>query len=236
MTTPLLLLPGMMCDHRLWRHQVDALSAGGERLIQIGDLSSSDTVARLAESVLSQAPQRFALAGLSMGGIVALEIWRQAPDRVERLALLDSNYKSDPPERRLLRDEHVRRVRDGELAEILRDELKPNYLAASHRGDLELLDEVLAMGLDLGPEVFTRQSLALRDRPDSTATLPGIDCPCLVLCGDEDLLCPPERHEEMQRAIPGAQLVIVPQCGHLSTMEQPDAVNLALAHWLSDQQ
>ena len=232
MNTPLVLLPGMMCDHRLWRHQLDALGAG--RAVSVGDITAADSIAVLAASVLSQAPPRFALAGLSMGGIVAFEIWRQAPERVDRLALLDTNFRADAPERQALRNEQIARVQAGELEDILRDELKPNYLAAIHRANLSLLDEVLAMGLDLGPEVFVRQSVALRDRADSSATLGSIDCPCLVLCGDEDLLCLPELHSEMQRMIDGAELLVVPECGHLSTLEQPQAVNHALQRWLAE--
>ncbi len=121
----------------------------------------------------------------------------------------------------------------GGLAEVLRDELKPNYLATVHRSNTELLDEVLAMGIDLGPAVFGDQSIALRDRPDSEATLATIDCPTLVLCGDEDTLCPVSLHEQMVAELPNAELVIVDQCGHLSTLEQPEAVNHAFARWLA---
>ena len=124
-------------------------------------------------------------------------------------------------------------VSTGLLEAVLRDELKPNYLARCHRGNVELLDDVLSMGLALGADVFQRQSLALRDRPDSTDTLRSITCPTLVLCGDEDRLCTPELHREIATLIPGAQLVLLPQCGHLSTMEQPDAVNQALVRWLN---
>ena len=169
-----------------------------------------------------------------MGGIVAMEMWRQAPERIERMALLDTNFRADAPERKSIRDRQMEDVAGGELEAVLRDELKPNYLADCHRGNLALLDEVLAMGLSLGPEIFRRQSLALRDRPDSTATLPGISCPTLVLCGDEDRLCPPDLHREMAEHIPGAQLEIIPQCGHLSTMEQPAAVTTALVNWLDN--
>lgn len=224
-------MPGMMCDARLWRHQATAL--GADRTVTVGDITRSDSVAAIAKDVLAQAPDRFALAGLSMGGIVAFEMWRQAPERIERLALLDTNYRADAPERKAMREEQMQSVSQGGLADVLRDELKPNYLATVHRGNTALLDEVLAMGIDLGDEVFHRQSIALRDRPDSEATLATIDCPTLVLCGDEDTLCPVALHEQMAAKLPNAELVIVDQCGHLSTLEQPEAVNHAFARWLA---
>jgi pimeloyl-ACP methyl ester carboxylesterase len=226
----LLLLPGMMCDARLWRHQIRGLGEGYE--ICVGDIGYADSVGAIAREVLAAAPSRFSLAGLSMGGIVALEMWRLAPQRIKRLALLDTNFRADTPERRSLRDDQIERVAGGALESVLRDELKPNYLAHCHQGNSELLDEVLAMGLDLGKEIFVRQSQALRDRPDSTGTLPDIDCPTLVLCGSEDDLCPVTLHREMAAAIPGAWLRIIDDCGHLSTMEQPDKVTEALRDWL----
>lgn len=225
------MLPGMMCDQALWQAQCDGLEAQAQCLP--GDITGAETVAALAADVLSGAPEQFALAGLSMGGIVALEIWRQAPQRVMGLALLDTNHRADPPERRVLRERQIGQVRDGGLEVVLRDELKPNYMAQCHRGNVALLDEVLAMGMALGPAVFERQSLALRDRPDSTATLATIDVPVLVLCGEEDTLCPVALHREMAGHVRDAELVIVRDCGHLSTMEQPESVTQALRQWLA---
>jgi pimeloyl-ACP methyl ester carboxylesterase len=170
---------------------------------------------------------------LSMGGIVALEMWRQAPQRIERLALLDTNYRADTPQRRQLRNQQITRAAKGELENILRNELKPNYLARLHRNNTPLLDEVLAMGIELGESVFIEQSAALRDRPDSTLTLATIECPTLVLCGDEDQLCPVELHRSMAQRITGAHLDVIENCGHLSTLEQPAAVNQAMYAWLN---
>jgi pimeloyl-ACP methyl ester carboxylesterase len=227
----LLLLPGMMCDLRLWRHQADALA--GTVAISFGDITGACSVEALAARVLANAPDRFALAGLSMGGIVALEMWRQAPQRVERLALLDTNYRADTPQRRQQRNQQITRAAEGELKNILRNELKPNYLAKLHRNNTPLLDEVLAMGIELGESVFIEQSAALRDRPDSTLTLATIECPTLVLCGDEDQLCPVELHRSMAQRITGAHLDVIENCGHLSTLEQPAAVNQAMYAWLN---
>jgi pimeloyl-ACP methyl ester carboxylesterase len=229
-STNLLLLPGMMCDERLWQDQLRDLESECE--ISVGDIGGADNVMEVAQCLLEQAPAQFALAGLSMGGIIALEMWRQQPQRIERLALLDSNFKADLPDRRRLRDGQVERVRAGALEQVLRDELKPNYLAQCHKDNQLLLERVLRMGVDQGVEVFVRQSWALRDRPDSTATLPTINCPTLVLCGVEDELCPVGLHREMAAAIPNVQLRVVADCGHLSTMEQPEAVTAALHEWL----
>ncbi len=229
-STSLVLLPGMMCDRRMWEAQLASLS--GQVDISVGDISGFESMAEIAAAVLDQAPDKFALAGLSMGGIVAMEMWRQQPQRIERLALLDTNFRADAPHRREIRDRQILEARQGKLQTLLCDELKPNYLAREHRDNLQLLDELLEMGMDLGKEVFVRQSLALRDRVDSSASLATISCPTLVLCGDEDLLCPPDIHREMAAMIKGASLDIVPSCGHLSTMEQSDYVTAALINWL----
>ena len=220
----------MMCDARLWRHQVTALSD----LVTVhhGDLGLHDTVADIAAFVLAKAPQTFALAGLSMGGIVAMEMLRQAPERIERLALLDTNFRPDTKDKQAVRDRQIEAVGQGSLASVLRDDLKPGYLAECHRSNATLLSEVLAMGLNLGPEVFKRQALALRNRPDSTATLKSVRCSTLLLCGDEDRLCPPLLHEQMAALIPNARLAIIPDCGHLSTLEQPEIVNDLMRDWL----
>lgn len=227
----LLLLPGMMCDRRLWQAQLETFGADYD--CRVGDITGAESIAEIAAQVLAAAPGSWSVAGLSMGGIVALEMWRQAPERITRLALLDTNDRADTPEKRDMRDAQMQSVLAGGLAEVLREELKPNYLACVHRDNTALLDEVLAMGIDLGQEVFMRQSLALKSRPDSRETLPTIACPTLVLCGDEDTLCPPALHREMAEAIPNAQLCAIADCGHLSTMEQPEAVNAALAGWLT---
>lgn len=232
-STNLVLLPGMLCDALMWSHQFRSFS--GEIQVQVGDIGVADSVQEIARDVLSEAPPTFALAGLSMGGIVALEMWRQAPERIERLALLDTNYRADTGERKLLRDRQIRQVEEGQLRQILRDELKPNYLAIQHRNNTKLLDELLAMGQRLGDQVFIRQSLALRDRPDSTATLATIQCPVLVLCGAQDTLCPETLHREMASQIPRAKLSVIADCGHISTMEAPERVTVELRKWLQNQ-
>ena len=229
-STNIVFVPGMMCDRRLWRHQVEALTPDYQ--IHFAQMCESSSIEAIAGDILAQAPPKFALAGLSMGAIVAFEMWRQAPERIERIALLDTNHKADAPEGYAIRNRQIEQVQAGQLETVLKDELKPNYLAQIHKNNSQLLEEVLAMGMELGAEVFVRQSIALRDRMDSSATLATITCPVSIICGDEDRLCAVSLHEAMAVAIPHAELVVVEHCGHLSTLEQPVVVNNALKHWL----
>ncbi len=219
-----LLLPGLMCDSRLWAPQIEALP---QRTF-VGDTTRADNFPDMARDVLSTAPPRFAMAGLSMGGILAFEIWRQAPERVSHIALLDTNARADPPDRKSRRMQQIEEALSGRLRELAIETLKPVYLAESHRDDDKLLGTIMDMAMDLGPKVFERQSLALKNRVDSVDTLDTIDCPALVLCGREDALCPVSFHELMASRIPGAKLVVVDDCGHLATLEQPDVVTAEL--------
>jgi pimeloyl-ACP methyl ester carboxylesterase len=229
MSEPLLLLPGMMCDQRLFHPQTAVF--GAQREVLHGDITGAADMASLAEQVLEAAPDRFALAGLSMGGIVAMEVVRQAPGRVTRLALLDTNPRAEQPEMKARRAPQIEAVRAGGLARVMREELKPNYLTQGPRY-AEILDLCMDMALSLGPAVFERQSRALRDRPDQQQALKDVHVPTLILCGRQDALCPVERHQLMHGLIPGSRLVIVEAAGHLPTLEQPEAVTVAMADWL----
>jgi len=216
----ILLLPGMMCDERQWQPQL----ASFEQAVYHADTTTADNFRDMAAMTLANAPDQFAIAGLSMGGILAFEIWRQAPQRVTHMALLDTNPHAEMAERRALRPKQIETALAGGLRELAIESLKPLYLAAAHRDDEKLLGTILDMALDLGPEVFRTQSLALRDRLDSVATLAAIDCPTVILCGDEDILCPVSYHELLAEKIPNASLRIIDNCGHLSSLEQPDIV------------
>lgn len=188
-------------------------------------------MAELAADVLQHAPQRFALAGLSMGGIVAMEIMAQAPERVTRLALLDTNPRAELPEIRARRAPQISKVQQGQLRSVMRDEMKPNYLVDGPNKQA-VMELCMQMAMDLGPDVFVRQSIALRDRPDQQDVLCKINVPTLVLCGREDRLCPVERHELMLDLIPGAHLEIIDGAAHLPTLEKPNETTAALARWL----
>lgn len=227
--TPLALIPGMMCDARLFGPQISALS--GKRDVYLASLARPGGIGDIAQAFLETAPPRFALCGLSMGGIVAMEILRHAPDRVDRIALLDTNPLAERDDVKRRRLPQMQAVREGNLAGVMRDEMKPNYLAAGpRRGDV--LELCMEMALDLGPKVFLQQSQALMDRGDQTQTLTKADLPALVLCGRHDTLCPVARHEFMAGLIPNAQLEIIDDAGHLPTLEQPLQTTAALTRWL----
>ncbi|HEY8595265.1 MAG TPA: alpha/beta fold hydrolase [Devosiaceae bacterium] len=227
--TPLVLLPGMMCDARLFAPQVAAL--GRHNPIHLAPVAFGDTMADIASQVLEHAPPRFALAGLSMGGIVAMEVYRRAPGRVERIALLDTNPMAELPEVRARRRPQIEKVMAGGLAEVMLEQHIPRYLVEGPNA-AEIRDLCLEMALGLGPDVFVRQSIALRDRPDYQDVLRDISVPALVLCGRHERLCPLERHELMHRLIAGSRLAIVEDAAHLPTLEQPHATTAELAAWL----
>jgi pimeloyl-ACP methyl ester carboxylesterase len=218
------LLPGMMCDARMWEAQKNELGVPATVIVSTGFDNFTDA----ATDILNKAPERFALAGLSMGGILAFEIWRQAPQRVTHMALIDTNPFADSPERQSMRLEQIEQVLAGGLRQLAVDSLKPMYLAESNRNDEELLNLILDMATDLGPEVFRLQSLALRNRADSVASLTDINCPVSIMCGAEDTLCPVEYHEYMAARIENAALVVIDDCGHLASMEKPEAVTQEL--------
>lgn len=233
MSLPLVLLPGMMCDARMFGPQVAALRA--DRAVSVADISGHDTMAALAADVLASAPQQFALAGLSMGGIVAMEMLRQAPDRVARLALLDTNPLAESETVKARRAVQIKGAQEGQLEAIMRDEMKPNYLTDGPDRQV-ILDLCMDMALSLGSDAFIRQSIALRDRPDQSGTLKTYHRPTLILCGQDDALCPVSRHELMHSLMPGSQLIIIEGAGHLPTLEQPDATTRALQRWLKEDQ
>jgi pimeloyl-ACP methyl ester carboxylesterase len=224
----LIFLPGMMCDERLFTPQLGAFPKA--RVITPIDF---DTVQAMASDVLRQAPHTFALAGLSMGGIVAMEVLRQAPERVSRLALLDTNPRAELESVKAMRAPQIESVKAGGLKTVIQEEMKPNYLVDSPRKP-EILDLCMTMALKLGPDAFVNQSIALRNRPDQTETLRAYKGPALVLCGKQDRLCPVERHELMHALLANSHLEIVENAGHLPTLEQPKITTAALARWLEE--
>lgn len=229
MKTPVVFLPGMMCDARLYTPQTTALSA--DRVVIHAPLTAFETVEALAAEILAHAPPRFALAGLSMGGIVAMEVLRQAPNRIAGLAVLDTNPLAEKPEVAERRTGQMARALAGELKYVMREDMKPNYLTDGPRRN-QILDLCLDMALALGPEVFIRQSKALRARPDQTQTLKTFTGPALILCGEDDKLCPIERHDLMSSLMPQATYHVIKGAGHLPTLEQPDLTTTYIQTWL----
>ncbi|MBT6188919.1 MAG: alpha/beta fold hydrolase [Tateyamaria sp.] len=229
MVEPLVFLPGMMCDARLFGPQIAALSP--EFSVMVCPVTRGERIEEIASALLDDLPSRFALAGLSMGGIVAMEILRRAPGRVTRLALMDTNPLAETPQIAAAREPQIVKARAGRLLAVMRDEMKPHYLAPGpYRG--EILKLVMDMADSLGPETFVRQSRALQRRRDQQATLRKCKVPTLILCGAHDALCPIKRHTFMAELIQGAELLVLDDAGHLPTLEMPDDTTAALRRWM----
>ena len=225
------MLPGLLCDAQLWQPQVEALSDIAD--IWIADHSRADTMAGVARDVLADAPFAcFALAGLSMGGYIALEMLRQAPQRVARLALLDTAAGADLPQQTQTRMEFIALAKRGDFARVT-ETLLPLLIHPSRLRERSLTDTIKSMAVNTGKGAFLRQEHAIMSRADSRALLATIACPTLVLCGRQDALTPLARHEEIAAGIEGARLEVIEDCGHLSTLERPTEVNAALRRWLA---
>jgi len=229
--TSLILLPGLLCDEALWAHQTDSLADITD--ITVADMTRDDTIEAMAGRVLADAPEIFALAGLSMGGYVAQEIMRQAPERVERLALLDTSANADTPDRKTQRKGFIAQLGLGGFQGVT-GKLLPFLIHEDRLGDEDLVAVIRASAQNVGPEAFVRQQHAIMARPDVRKSLKKIACPTLVLCGRQDALTPLSGHEEMAAAIPNARLVVIENCGHLAPLERPDAVNAAMHAWLTE--
>jgi len=223
------MVPGMMCDERIFSPQIEALSQNLE--VTIADISNFSSVRELASDVLKKAPKSFSLLGHSMGGIVAMEIYSLEPNRIEKLILMDTNPKAELDEVKLKREPQIREVNKGKLLEVMRDEMKPNYLAESENKS-SVLNVCMDMALNLGPDVFINQSRALQSRLDQQNTIQSIKIPVLIMCGSEDKLCPVERHEMMHNMISDSDLKIINNAGHMPTLEQPRETTEVLKEWL----
>lgn len=226
---PLLLVPGLLCSAKLYAPQVAALWPFGP--VMVADHRRDDDIGAIAARILAHAPPRFALAGLSMGGYIAFAMLRQAPERIAKLALLDTSARPDTAEQSAAREKFIAMAEAGKLSEVV-DTLAPRFLHRDRRDDAPLNGVIRDMAADTGAEAFVRQEKAIMTRPDSQPLLPSIRCPTLVLVGEGDELTPPDLAREITAGIAGARLVVVPNCGHLSTIEQPEAVNAALGEWL----
>lgn len=221
-----------MCDDRLFAPQLEYFSRDFD--VRVGCLKSADSISAIAQAVLSDTTTPvFDVAGLSMGGIVAMELMRQAPERVGRVVLLDTNHLPDTDERRTLRRRQIADVRAGRLRDVIVEEMKPNYLACQNRGDAKLLDLLVDMAMSQGDAAFVNQSVALMHRRDYSDVLRDWWKPVLLICGAEDALCPPERHRQMVELLRDGRLELVPDAGHISTLEQPNAVNSLIDRYLT---
>jgi pimeloyl-ACP methyl ester carboxylesterase len=230
-TLPLVLVPGLTCTARLFTPQVEALWLHGP--VTVADHRRDASIAAVAKRILDAAPPRFALAGLSYGGFIAFEMMRQAAERIVKLALLDTSARADTPEQAAARGKQIAAVEAGGYGQIA-DFAIGRYLHRDRQNDQAMTTIVRQMVAETGPEAFARGLRAIMSRPDSLPLLSSIRCPTLVLVGEGDKATPPDLAKEIAGGIPDSRLVIVPDCGHLSTIEKPDTVNAALSRWLSE--
>jgi len=226
---PIVLVPGLNCSARLYAEQIPALWRCGP--VTVADHTRDDSIAAIAGRILAAAPPRFALAGLSMGGYIAFEIMRQAPQRVAKLALLDTGPRAEAPEQTEGRRHRIELAKTGRFAEVA-DGQFPLLVHRHRHGDEALRRLVRTMAEETGPPAFLRQLQAIMGRPDSRPGLSAITCPTLVLVGDGDELTPPVLAQEIAGAISGSRLLVIPDCGHLSSLERPSAVTQALLEWM----
>jgi len=226
-----IFIPGLLCTRDLFVPQLDELD--GRLDITIGDHTLHDNIFDAAKQILEDAPERFVLAGLSMGGHISLEIMRQAAGRVIALMLMDTTARPDMPEQIKFRQELIEMSRNDGLDPVV-DILLPKYLGESSQRDPQLVSTVRAMANETGIDAFARQQSIIIGRPDSRPTLGGIECPTLVIVGEGDVLTPPEISQEIASGISGAKLEIIPDAGHLSSLENPAVVNKVIKAFLDE--
>lgn len=226
----LVLIPGLLCDARLWAHQVAHLSDIAD--CRVADITGAESMDELADAVLAGAPGRFALAGLSMGGYVAHAIMRRAPARVTRLALIDTSARPDTSDQLVRRRQLIDMTNYGKFRGVT-DRLLPILIHGDRLAETELTGDIKKMSENVGSESFIRQQNAIMGRPDSRPFLIEYGVPTMVICGRQDALTPLELAEEMAAMIPAARLAVIEDCGHLSTMERPQAATALMRQWLT---
>lgn len=226
---PIVLVPGLNCSARLYAEQIPALWRFGP--VVVADHIRDDSIAAIARRILAAAPPLFALAGLSMGGYIAFEIMRRAPQRVAKLALMDTGARPETAEQTARREAPMALARAGNLIRVADDSFV-FFVHPDRHTDVALRDAVRAMAEDVGAPAYLRQQQAIMARPDSRPGLSAIACPTLILVGAQDRGTPPELAQEIAAGIADSRLVVVPDCGHLSTIERPEAVTEALVEWM----
>ena len=229
MRYPLVFIPGMMCDSRLFQPQINEFSK--QYMVCTTPASSSDTIENISSEILRYLPTKFTLIGLSMGGILAMEIIKKVPERVMKIVLMDTNYKSETSEIKSRRLPQIQLVNEGLLEDVMCQQIKNNYLRKDKQNQ-EIFDLCLSMANGLGKEIYINQSKALTTRKDYKSTLKNIKVPSLIICGEYDRLCPIKVHMEMESLIENSTLEIIPDAAHLPTLEQPAYLNKILCEWL----
>ena len=229
MKYPLVFIPGMMCDSRLFQPQISEFSK--QYLVCIAPLSYSDSIEKISFEILRQLPPKFTLIGLSMGGILAMEIIKKEPERVMKIVLMDTNFKSETSETKSKRIPQIKLVNEGKLEAVMKKQILQNYLVKNKKNQ-KILELCLKMAKELGKEIFINQSKALAARKNYKEILKKIKVPSLIICGRYDRLCPIEVHREMESLIKYSTLEIIPDAAHLPTLEQPSYLNKILKEWL----
>lgn len=229
MSEPLVLIPGLACTAELYAPQWRVLGVG--RQVLVAEHRLDESLPAIVERLLAAAPARFALCGLSMGGYIAFEVMRQAPERVSRIALLDTSARPATPESNAMRQEMIDLAEAGQYDRVMAMQWQ-RLVAPARREDAALRDVVRRMALEGGTGAFVRQQRAIMGRPDSRPDLKRYAVPALVLVGTQDVLTPPDHAREIAAGISGARLVEIEGCGHLATLESPDTVTAELARWL----
>lgn len=228
---PVVLVAGQLLTDAVFAPQVAALRAAGHEVI-VADHQRDETIAGMAVRLLANAPERFALLGLAMGGFVAFEVMRQAPERVDRMALLATLAPNDGPAQTARRQGYIDLVESGRFADVIEERI-PMLFAPDKREDATVLAIARQMAADTGADTFMRQQRAIMSRADSRPSLPAMQVPAMLLWGDADGIATRAHQDEMLAGLPNARLEIIPGGGHLATLEQPEAVNAALFNWLS---
>jgi pimeloyl-ACP methyl ester carboxylesterase len=224
-------LPGLLNTGRLFEHQIRDLADIAD--VVVVELSRYDSLAAMAEAVLAAAPERFALGGFSMGGYVCFEILRRAPDRIERLALIDTQATPDAPESTARRRGFIEQTKIGRFHGV-QPSLLPLIVHRSRLDDPAVVQPILDMAGEVGADGFVREQTAIMARPDSRPLMAGIDVPTVVIVGRQDQSTPLPRAQEMATDIANARLVVIEECGHMSPLEKPAEVSAALRRWLSE--
>ncbi|WP_417523598.1 alpha/beta fold hydrolase [Marinovum sp.] len=228
MREPLVLLPGFMCDARVFGPQVAALSY--DTPVMLAPVTQGERIEEIASAILTAAPAKFGVAGMGFGGVVAMELMRRAPERVTRIALIDASPLAETPQDASAREARIIRARTGRLREVLQEDLSTAGLAVSpYRSDVMAL--ALDMGMHLGADIYTRQSRAMMRRKDQQAVMRKCKVPALILCGAENAALPVKRHQFLATLIPYAKLEVIEGAGHMAALEQPEAVINALRAW-----
>lgn len=230
MKETLVLLPGLLCDAALWHHQIKVL--GNDFDVVVPELTGHDSMAQLAHHTLSKVTAtEFSLAGLSMGGYVAMEIMRQAPSRVKRLSLIDTSARADTDDTRRRRRGLIELAQKGDFKGVT-PRLLPLLIAQQRLEDKALTQTIMDMAMRVGMEAFLRQQTAILGRIDSRPHLKDVQVPTVIICGENDALTPPEHAHEMGELVKGSDVHIIPSAGHLAPLERPDAVNAILKEWM----